>query len=129
MLPHRPELAALLLRIALGTVFIAHGLLKVLVFTIPGTVGFFQSVGLPGFLAYVVIAAELLGGAALILGFLTRWAALGLAIIAFGAILPHAGNGWVFNNNGGGWEFPLFLAITCLVQVLLGAGKFGLDKN
>lgn len=129
MLPHRPELAATLLRIALGTIFIAHGLLKVLVFTIPGTVGFFQSVGLPGSLAYVVIAAELLGGAALILGFLTRWAALGLALIAFGAILPHAGNGWVFSSNGGGWEFPLFLAITCLVQALLGGGKFGLDKN
>lgn len=129
MLPHRPELAASLLRLALGVVFIAHGLLKVLVFTIPGTVGFFESVGLPGFLAYVVIAAELLGGTALIVGFLTRWAALGLAIIAFGAILPHAGNGWVFSSPNGGWEFPLFLAITCLVQVLLGAGKFGIDRN
>ncbi|AVQ00101.1 hypothetical protein C7S18_12975 [Ahniella affigens] len=129
MLSHRPEHAATLLRLALGTIFIAHGLLKVLVFTIPGTVGFFQSVGLPGFLAYIVIAAELLGGTALLLGFLTRWAALGLAIVAFGAIMPHAGNGWVFSSNGGGWEYPLFLAIACLVQALLGAGRFGLDKH
>ena len=51
--------AALLMRVALGVMFIAHGLLKVLVFTLPGTVGFFQSVGLPGFLAYVTTFAEM----------------------------------------------------------------------
>ena len=72
MIPHRPEYAASLLRLALGVLFIAHGLLKVLVFTVPGTVAFFQSIGLPGVLAYVIIAAELLGGTALIIGFLTR---------------------------------------------------------
>jgi len=125
----RPEYAATLLRLSLGVIFIAHGLLKVLVFTIPGTVGFFESIGLPGFLAYVVIAAELLGGTALLLGFLTRWAAAGLAVIAFGAVLPHAANGWVFSNTGGGWEFPVFLGLTCLVLVLSGAGKFAIDRT
>ena len=129
MIPHRPEYAASLLRLALGVLFIAHGLLKVLVFTVPGTVAFFQSIGLPGVLAYVIIAAELLGGTALIIGFLTRWAALGLAIVAFGSILPHAANGWLFSNAGGGWEFPLFLGITCLVQALLGGGKFAVDRR
>ena len=61
-----------LLRIALGAMFLAHGLLKVLVFTLPGTAGFFESVGFPGFLAYVVVPAEVLAGVALLAGFRTR---------------------------------------------------------
>ena len=51
--------AILLLRLCLGAMFIAHAMLKWRVFTIPGTVAFFQSLGLPGWLAYVTIAAEL----------------------------------------------------------------------
>ena len=58
--------AALLLRVSLGILFLAHGLLlKVLTFTIPGTVGYFQSIGYPGFFAYLVIAGEIGGGLAL----------------------------------------------------------------
>ena len=67
--------AALTLRIALGAMFIAHALLKVFVFTLPGTVQFFESLGLPGILAYVTFAAELVGGAMLVLGIGTRWVA------------------------------------------------------
>jgi putative oxidoreductase len=118
------DYAALALRIALGVLFIAHGLLKVLVFTVPGTVAFFASLGLPGALAYAVIAGELLGGAALIAGVFVRPVALALAAISFGAILAHAGNGWVFSAPGGGWEYPLFLGVVTLVQALLGAGAY-----
>ena len=118
------DYAALALRIALGVLFIAHGLLKVLVFTVPGTVAFFASIGLPGALAYPVIAAELLGGAALIAGVYVRPVAIALAAISFGAILAHAGNGWVFSAPGGGWESPLFLGVVTLVQALLGAGAY-----
>ena len=50
--------AALLLRVALGAALLAHGALKVFVFTVPGTVQFFESIGYPGFLAYLVILAE-----------------------------------------------------------------------
>ena len=65
--------AALLLRVSLGILFLAHGLLlKVLTFTIPGTVGYFQSIGYPGFFAYLVIAGEIGGGLALLLGLWTR---------------------------------------------------------
>jgi putative oxidoreductase len=61
--------AALLLRVSLGIMFIAHSLyLKVVVFTVPGTVQFFESLGLPGFSAYAFIAAEVIGGTALALG-------------------------------------------------------------
>ena len=118
------DYAALALRIALGVLFIAHGLLKVLVFTVPGTVAFFASIGLPGALAYPVIAAELLGGAALIAGVFVRPVAVALAAISFGAIVAHAGNGWVFSAPGGGWEYPLFLGVVTLVQALLGPGAY-----
>jgi putative oxidoreductase len=125
-LPVRPDLAATLLRTALGVLFLAHGLLKVLVFTVPGTVQFFTSIGLPGALAYPVIALEVLGGLALIAGVFTRTTALALAAIAFGAVLPHAGNGWVFSNPGGGWEFPVFLGLTSLALALSGPGAYAL---
>lgn len=112
-----------LLRIALGVVFLAHSAwLKLMVYTVPGTVGFFQSIGLPGLLAYGVIAAEIIGGALLILGIRVRESAAVLALVSLGATWTHLGYGWVFSNEGGGWEYPLFLAITCLVQLLLGPG-------
>ena len=122
----RPDLAATLLRLSLGVLFLAHGLLKVFVFTIPGTVQFFASIGLPGALAYPVIALEVFGGLALIAGVFTRTTALALAGIAFGAVLPHAANGWVFSNAGGGWEFPVFLGLTSVVLALSGPGAFAL---
>ena len=64
--------AALLLRLTLGTAALSHGLMKVFVFTPAGTAGFFESIGLPGPLAYLVIFAEVAGGLALILGLWTR---------------------------------------------------------
>lgn len=121
--------AALVLRVALGMMFIAHGLLKVLVFTVPGTVGFFQSVGLPGFLAYLTIAAEIAGGAALIVGFQVRWVALALVPVLLGATWVHSGNGWLFTSPKGGWEYPAFLTVAAIVQSLLGAGVYAVGGN
>lgn len=125
---NRLDQASLGLRIALGVLFIAHSLLKILVFTVPGTVAFFASIGLPGVLAYPVIAGELLGGIALIAGVYVRPVAALLGLISFGAILAHAGNGWVFSAPGGGWEYPLFLGVVCFVQATLGGGRFALQK-
>lgn len=118
--------AALILRLALGVMFISHGLLKVFVFTIPGTVGFFESVGYPGWLAYLVILGEIGGGALLILGVYTRWAALAGLVILLGAIPVHSGNGWLFTNQGGGWEYPVFLAVVAVAVSLLGNGAYAL---
>jgi len=118
--------AALALRLALGVMAAAHGLLKVLVFTLPGTVAFFESLGLPGFLAYVTAFAEIAGGAALIVGFQVRWVALALIPVLLGATWAHAGNGWLFTSAKGGWEYPAFLTVAALVQALLGAGVFAL---
>jgi putative oxidoreductase len=117
--------AALLLRLSLGTMFLAHGLLlKVLTFTIPATVSYFQSLGFPGDLAYLVMLGEIGGGLALILGAYTRTIALLLVPILIGATLQHIGNGWVFSAKGGGWEFPVFWTVLLLVQALLGDGAY-----
>lgn len=118
--------AAFVLRLALGSMFIAHGLLKLMVFTPAGTVKFFESIGLPGPLAYAVIAAELLGGVAILVGLHARWVAAALVPVLLGAIYPHAANGWLFTAAGGGWEYPAFLAAAAIAQALLGDGKFAL---
>ncbi len=99
--------AALLLRLALGTMFVAHALLKLFVFTLPGTAQFFESLGLPAALAYVTFAAELVGGALLILGIGTRWVAAALIPFLLGAASVHLGNGWLFSAPKGGWEYPV----------------------
>ena len=122
--------AALLLRVSLGVLFIAHALLKWLVFTLPGAAGFFQSVGLPGWLAYATTFAELTGGTALILGIYARYAALALTPILIGAIVTvHAANGWLFTNKNGGWEYPAFWAIALGAQFLLGDGAVALLRR
>jgi putative oxidoreductase len=118
----RIALAAAVLRTAVGVMFVAHALLKYFVFTLPGTAKFFQSLGLPGALGYVTFAAELIGGALLIAGVRTRIVALLLAPFVIGATWAHAGNGWVFTAQNGGWEYPAFLTIATLVTALLGNG-------
>jgi len=114
--------AALLLRLSLGTMFIAHALLKYFVFTPAGTAKFFESLGLPGVLGYATIAAELLGGVLLILGFRTRIVALALVPVLLGATWVHSGNGWLFTSPHGGWEYPAFWTVALIVQALLGDG-------
>ena len=123
------DFAALALRLSSGALFVAHGLMKVFVFTIPGTVGYFESLGLPGFLAYLTIAAEVAGGLALVLGVATRAVALVLIPVLLGAVWVHSGNGWTFSNEGGGWEFPLFWAVTQVAIALLGSGAYALKPS
>jgi len=124
------DLAATLLRVTSGVWFLLHAGLKIFVFTPAGTVGFFESIGLPGFLAYVVILAELIGGLALIAGYKTRIVALGLSVILLGSIYaPHFAAGFFFSNEGGGWEFPAFWALTLWALALLGDGAYALGKR
>lgn len=126
----KADLAALILRVSTGGLFIAHGLMKIMVFTPAGTASYFESLGLPGFLAYLTIAAELLGGALLILGVATRWIALALAAELLGAaVLGHGSNGFFFNNAGGGWEYPVFWAVVLVALSLLGNGAYALGKR
>ena len=120
------DYAALALRVVTGGLFLAHGLTKLLVFTIPGTVGFFESLGLPAILAYLTIVAEIGGGVALILGVATRLVSVALLPVLLGALWVHSGAGFMFSNQGGGWEFPLFWAVAQASLALLGNGAFAL---
>jgi len=121
--------AALILRVALGIMFIAHGLMKVFVFTLPGTAQFFASVGFPGWMAYPVTAAEIAGGVLLVLGVYSRVVAAGLIPVLIGAATVHLGNGWVFSAPNGGWEYPIFLVLIAAVVPLLGDGAYALKPT
>lgn len=117
----------LLLRIALGVMFIAHSvILKLMTFTLAGTAQFFVSIGLPSWLAYATFLAEAIGGALLVLGVQTRWVALALSPILLGATWVHSANGWVFTAANGGWEYPLYLFLLCIAQAMLGDGAYAL---
>ena len=119
------DYAAFLLRIALGTMFIAHALLKIMIFTPAGTAGFFASLGVPGWFAYPVMFAELAGGIMLVAGIQTRIVSLALLPVLLGSIvLVHGGNGWLYTNENGGWEYSAFLIVASLVQALLGDGAY-----
>jgi putative oxidoreductase len=118
-----------LLRVSLGLMFIAHSVvLKYFVYTLAGTAQFFESIGLPGALAYVVFWMEAIGGVLLVLGVQTRLVAAALVPVLVGATWAHAGNGWVFSNANGGWEYPLYLTVLAAAQVLLGEGAFALSR-
>ena len=118
-----------LLRVALGLMWIAHALLKLLVFTLPGTAQFFASVGFPAWLAYPVFAAELAGGLALLLGIYPRQAALSLVPVMAAAAWVHLPNGWVHTSPGGGWEYPVFLVVASIALWLIGDGAWSLRRS
>lgn len=120
---------AFVLRLTLGVALIAHALLKLLVFTLPGTAQFFGSIGLPPILGYVVFAAELVGGVLLVLGIGTRYVAAAMVPIMVGATWAHFGNGWLFTAKGGGWEYPAFWTAALIAQALLGDGAFALGTR
>lgn len=124
-----PAYGVALLRISLGVMWVAHALLKLLVFTLPGTVAYFASIGLPGVLAYPVLAAELAGGALLILGVYARQVSLALMPILAVAAWVHLPNGWAHTSPNGGWEYPVFLMVASAALWLLGDGALVLRRS
>lgn len=123
------QLGITVLRVSLGLMWIAHALLKWFVFTLPGTAQYFTSIGLVGWLAYPVFAAELLGGIALLLGIYARQAALALVPIMAVATWVHLPNGWVHTSSGGGWEYPAFLIAASIALWLLGDGAAAIKRS
>jgi putative oxidoreductase len=121
--------AALVLRLALGLMFVAHGLTKLLVFTPAGTAKFFESVGFAGWFAWPIIAFEIVGGVLLLTGVYARAVAAIAAIELFVASTVHFHNGWMFTNANGGWEYPVFLAVAAAVLALLGDGALALKPT
>jgi len=113
------DAASLLLRVSLGVMYLTHSIvLKVFTFGFAGTAGYFASLGLPSFTAYLVIAAEVIAGVLLLANVATGWAALALLPVLGGAFWVHSGNGWVFSAAGGGWEYPLFLIVVSIAVAL-----------
>jgi putative oxidoreductase len=119
--------AILALRLTTGTLFLVHGLIKLLVFTPAGTAGYFQSIGLPGALGYLTLIVEILGGIALILGIRVRLVSLALVPVLLGAAwFGHGGFGFNWSNPNGGWEYPLMWALVQASVALLGDGPYAL---
>lgn len=121
--------AAFLLRLSLGTMWLSHALLKLLVFTMPGFQGFLASQGMPTFIAWPVVLMELAGGVLILTGFHGRAASLALLPVLAGATWAHIGNGWVFSAPNGGWEYPVFLIAASAMHVLLGDGAFAIKPT
>ena len=125
-----------MLRLILGVVFFAHGAQKMLGwfggYGFHGTMGFLEHVGLPAPVALLVICTEFFGGLGLIVGLLTRVAALGIGGEMIGALfMVHLPNGffmnWVGNQKGEGFEYHLLAIAIAAVLLLRGAGKFSAD--
>jgi putative oxidoreductase len=119
-----------ILRVTLGIIYIMHAYLALIVIGIRGTVGFQRSLGLPmpEIGAWYVVVAHGLGGALLVLGLFTRWAALAnLPIMAGAFFLVHLKQGF-FMGKDGGYEYVLLLLAATLTQVFLGSGALALRR-
>jgi putative oxidoreductase len=127
--PTYPQYGALLVRLALGTMWVAHALLKWFVFTIPGFAGWLGTQGLPGFMAWPVFLMELIGGVLIAAGFHGRWVSLALTPVLLVAMWTHLPNGWLHTSAGGGWEYPLFLVVAGIAHFLMGDGAFALKPG
>jgi putative oxidoreductase len=122
--------AALLLRITLGLLALAHAGLKIFVLTPAGFIKYFGGLGLPEWFAYAIIVFEVLGGAALILGVFVRWIALLFAGELAGTIvMVHGAMGFLFYNPRGGWEFPALWAVSAIALALIGDGPYALVRS
>ncbi|MHA3083711.1 DoxX family protein [Acinetobacter sp. ANC 5383] len=122
--------AALLLRVSLAILFFAHAGLKFFVFTPAGTAKFFESVGVPGWMAYVTMAWEVVGAIALLVGFKLRLAALALIPVLLGAIFTvHGAAGFWFTNPNGGWEYPALWIVGLISLALIGDGPYHLKSS
>jgi putative oxidoreductase len=120
--------AILLMRVSMGLLFLAHACLKLFVFKMDGTVQFFESLGLPGFMAYVAILMEVIGGAMLVGGMYVRLVAIILSLDLWGAVfMVHGKAGFWFTNQGGGWEYPVFWILMLYALALLGSGAYSYD--
>lgn len=118
-------LALLALRLVAGAIFMAHGYPKLFGDT-ARFIGFFQSLGFPGFFVYVAGILELFGGILIIAGLFTRVAGLLLAVeMAVAVLKVHLPKGLI---GPGGYEFALTLGAVCFTLMVLGAGTVSLDR-
>ncbi|MGH7267259.1 MAG: DoxX family protein [Candidatus Rokuibacteriota bacterium] len=133
-----PSWSTLVIRVVLGVIFFAHGAQKVFGWFggngLRNTVKYFTSTGLPPLIAYLVCFFELLGGIGLILGLLTRLAALAVIVVMIGAIAKvHWQHGFFLNwsltpGKGHGYEANLAFVAMALACLIAGGGVLSLDR-
>ena len=125
------------LRVVLGVVFFAHGAQRMLGwfggFGFHDTMGALTHTGMPAPVAFLIICAQFFGGLGLMVGLLTRIAALGIAGLMIGAIfMVHLPNGffmnWMGTQKGEGIEFHLLALAMAAALLLRGAGAFSVDR-
>lgn len=129
--------SSFILRLVLGLVMFPHGAQKLLGwyggFGFGGTIGFFtEQMHLPWVVAFLVIIAEFFGSLGLLIGFLTRFTAVSMAVIMLGAIVtvhwPHGFfMNWVGKQAGEGFEYHLLVLGICAALMITGAGRWSLD--
>ena len=127
--PAQLHLGLAVLRLVIGLVFVAHGGQKLFVYGLDGVSGAFGQMGIPmaGIAGPLVAFVEFFGGLALIVGLLTRLAALGLAVTMLGAIgLVHLKGGFFLPN---GYEYAFALLGAALTLALTGAGRWSVDER
>lgn len=123
---HNPDFGVLLMRVAIGLVFLTHGWQKV--GNMEQTIGFFGSIGIPAFLTYIVAYGEVIGGLLLIVGFFTRYAGIFLAVLmVYAVFFVHFKNGYSLAN--GGYEYALTLLLGALALAMTGSGKYSVAKH
>ena len=131
------DFAMTVIRLTLGVVFFAHGAQKMLGwfggYGFHATMASFAHMGMPAPVAFLVICAEFFGGLGLIVGLLTRIAALGIGGEMIGAVLMiHLPNGffmnWAGNQKGEGFEYHLLVVAMAAVLLLRGAGAWSADR-
>jgi putative oxidoreductase len=119
---------AFLVRASLGAMYLTHGLWKASL-GLYNVESFLQSEGLPALLAPFLIVGEIVGGLAIMMGWLSRPLVAAFLPVLFGAVLIHARNGFIFSNPNGGYEYPLFLIIVSVAHLLLGDGAFAWSRR
>ncbi|MGM9919635.1 MAG: DoxX family protein [Bhargavaea sp.] len=126
---NKNDIAKVILRVILGFTFFIHGLVK-FQGGIANTAGYFDSLGIPGFMAYVVATIELLGGLAMILGIGTKIVGILFAIIMVGAIFTaKLSLGFLGNGQMAGYELDLILLAASLYFVLADRSVLSIDHK
>ncbi|WP_375088745.1 DoxX family protein [Peribacillus sp. RS7] len=125
---NKHELGALILRLVLGISFFIHGVSK-FQGGIENTVGWFESIGLPGFLAYAAALIEVVGGIAVVLGLFTRLVSVLFVLLMAGAIMKvKLAVGFLGNGQMAGYELDLAFLAMAVSLAVTGSKAYALDQ-